>query len=82
MLNVAQLGRFAMLYVRGLPSGSVAVGVNAYAAPTGAVVGGVPVIVGGLLVGGGVVPPALKLMFENAAVASDPSRWLVTARPA
>ena len=29
-----------------------------------------------------VVPPALKLTFENAAVASEPSRWLVTASPA
>ena len=81
VLNVAQLGRFAILNVSGLPSRSDAVGVNEYATPTGAVDGAVPVMVGGLLAGG-VVLPALRFTFENAAVASDPSRWLVTASPA
>ena len=81
-LNVAQLGRFVMLYVSVLPSGSVAVGVKAYWAPTAAVVAGVPLITGGRFVGDDVVPPVPTTTFENAAVASVPSRWLVIARPA
>ena len=81
-LNVAQVGRFVMLYVSVLPSGSVAIGVKAYWTPTATVVAGVPLITGGRFVGGGVVPPAPTTTFENAAVASVPSKWLVTARPA
>jgi hypothetical protein len=57
-----------------LPSGSVAVGVNAYCAPTVAVVGGAPLIVGGLFVGTGVAPTAPMLTFANFAVARAPSR--------
>jgi hypothetical protein len=55
-LNVAQLGRFVMLYVNALPSTSVAVGVNEYCTPTDAPVGGVPLITGALFVGGDVLP--------------------------
>src|SRR5688572_16831966 len=47
VLNVAQLGRFEIANVSVPPSGSLAVGVNEYAAPTGADAGGVPEIVGG-----------------------------------
>ena len=68
-----------MPYVSVLPSGSVAVGVNAYCAPTGADVAGVPLIVGGVFAG---APLAPNLTLENAAVASDPSTPLATARPA
>jgi hypothetical protein len=46
VLNVAHEGRLRIENVRGLPSGSRAVGWNEYAVPTFAVVGGVPVIVG------------------------------------
>ena len=56
VLNVAQVGRFAMLYVRVSPFASVAAGVNAYCAPTVAVVTGVPLIEGGVLVGTGLLP--------------------------
>ena len=47
VLNVAQLGRFAIANVSVPPSGSLAVGVNEYAPPTVVVAGGVPEIVGG-----------------------------------
>jgi hypothetical protein len=45
-LNVAHAGRFVIANVSVLPSGSLAVGVNEYAVPTMAEVGGVPEIVG------------------------------------
>ena len=48
-LNVAHVGRFAIANVNALPSGSLAVGLNVYAAPCVAVVGGAPEIVGGRL---------------------------------
>jgi hypothetical protein len=46
-LNEAQAGALATLNVSVLPSGSDAVGVNAYALPCRTAVGGLPVIVGG-----------------------------------
>jgi hypothetical protein len=55
-LNVAQLGRFVMLYVSGFPSRSVALGVKAYRTPTEAPVGAVPLMTGAELIGVGVVP--------------------------
>ena len=77
VLNAAQAGLFAMLNVRVLPSGSRAVGVNAYATPVRTEVGGVPEIVGGWFVvpvtvienaGRDVIPPlpssTLMRMFE------------------
>jgi hypothetical protein len=64
------------------PFESVAVGVNAYCAPTVAVVGGVPLIDGGEFVGTGVPPTAATLTFENSAVAKYPFVWLVKASPA
>ena len=45
-----------MLYVRESPFASVAAGVNTYCVPTTAVVAGVPLIEGGLLVGTGPLP--------------------------
>ncbi len=48
-MNEAQLGLLAMLNVSASPLASLALGVNAYAVPTVAVVDGVPVIVGGAL---------------------------------
>jgi hypothetical protein len=45
-VNVAQVGRFAMLYVKVSPSASAPVGVNENCVPTVAAVGGVPEIVG------------------------------------
>ena len=72
-LNVAQLGRFVMLYVSGLPSGSVAFGVKAYCDADRCAVGGVPRDGREAeLVGGGVVPTGPKVTFENTAVARDP----------
>src|SRR5262245_27627561 len=47
VLNVAQAGRFVMLKVSVPPSGSLAVGVNAYAVPAVTNAGGTPAIVGG-----------------------------------
>src|SRR5688572_19156645 len=47
VLKVAQVGRFVMLKVSVPPSGSLAVGVNAYAVPAATDVGGAPEIVGG-----------------------------------
>ena len=47
MLNVAQAGLFVIENDRVLPDGSVAVGVNEYAVPAVALVGGVPEMVGG-----------------------------------
>src|SRR5262245_30173685 len=47
VLNVAHVGRFAIANVSAPPSGSLAVGAHEYAAPTFAVVAGVPEIVGG-----------------------------------
>ncbi len=61
VLNAAQAGLFAMLNVSVLPSGSRAVGVNAYATPVRTEVGGVPEIVGGWFV----VPEVLTVI-ENA----------------
>ena len=46
VLNTAQLGLFWMENVTGLPSGSLAFGWKKYHVPTGAVVAGVPLIVG------------------------------------
>jgi hypothetical protein len=46
LLKVAQLGLFEMENVRAAPLESDAVGVNEYATPTCALVGGVPEIVG------------------------------------
>ena len=62
VLNAAQAGLFAMLNVSVLPSGSRAVGVNAYATPVRTEVGGVPEIVGGWFV----VPPEVLTVIENA----------------
>ena len=62
-LNVAQAGRFVMLKVSVPPSGSLAVGVNAYAVPAVTNVGGTPVIVGGWF-------GAALTTIENAASAA------------
>ena len=63
VLNAAQAGLFVMLNVSVLPSGSLAVGVNAYATPVLTDVGGVPEIVGGWFV----VPPEVLTVIENGA---------------
>ena len=75
ILNVAQVGRLLILNVSVPPSGSFAVGVNAYAVPTVAVVGGVPEIVGGWF--------AALTMIENAGNDADalPSLTLITMLP-
>jgi hypothetical protein len=75
VLNVAQLGLFAMLNVSVPPSASLAVGVNEYCVPTVAVVGGDPVIVGGMFDAATVI--------ENAANGVDavPSLTLMTMLP-
>jgi hypothetical protein len=65
VLKAAQAGLFAMLKVSVLPSGSLAVGVNAYATPVRTEVGGVPEIVGGRFV----VPEVLTVI-ENAGSAA------------
>jgi hypothetical protein len=65
LLNVAQVGRFAMLNVSVPPLTSLTLGVNEYCVPAVAVVGGMPVIVGGLL-GGGTLGAALTVI-EKAA---------------
>ena len=70
VLNVAQLGRFAMLYVNVLPSGSAPTGWNAYWAPTSALVGAVPDIDGGEFV----APILPNRTLEKFAVARVPSR--------
>src|SRR6185369_10465102 len=53
-LNVAQVGRFAIVKVSASLSASAAVGWNAYAVPCFAFVAGVPLIVGGRFVVGAV----------------------------
>src|SRR5690606_25313731 len=55
VLNDAHPGLFVILNVSVSPSGSFADGVNAYADPTVALVGGVPVIVGARFAGGAAV---------------------------
>src|SRR5262245_33406420 len=73
VLNVAHAGLFVIENVSASPSRSVAVGVNAYCTPTDALVGAVPLIVGGEFVGGGVPPTVLMLTFEKTAVPIVPS---------
>jgi hypothetical protein len=75
LLNVAQLGRLAMLNVNVPPSRSLALGVNEYCVPAVAVVDGVPVIVGGLFGEG-----AALTAIENAGNSADtwPSLTLIT----
>src|SRR5690242_423276 len=51
VLNDAHAGLFAMLNVNELPSGSLAVGVNAYAVPGITAVEGEPLIVGARFAG-------------------------------
>src|SRR5579862_9206859 len=51
LLKLAHDGRFATENVSGLPSGSLALGVNAYSAPSATLVAGVPLITGGGSVG-------------------------------
>ena len=69
VLNVAQAGLFVMLNVSVLPSGSFAVGVNAYATPVLTDVGGVPEIVGGLFV----VPPEVLTVIEKRREGCGPA---------
>ena len=66
VLNVAQLGRFAIVNVSVPPSGSLAVGVNEYNPPTFAVTGGVPEIVGGRFAGPA-PPPLMLLTIDDVA---------------
>jgi hypothetical protein len=75
VLKAAQAGLFVMLKVSVLPSGSRAVGVNAYATPVRTEVGGVPEIVGGWFV----VPEVLTVI-ENAGseALATPSLTLMT----
>src|SRR5690242_6156420 len=81
VLNVAHEGMLVIENVSALPSASDAVGVKLYGEATVAVVGGVPLMTGGEFVGGIVPPTGPWLTFEKTAVASVPSKWLVTARP-
>src|SRR5687767_4422664 len=68
-LNVAQLGTFEALKVRGSPSGSAAVGVNVYEEPAASVVAGVPAMIGGRLLPGFVSPADSSPL--HAASAND-----------
>jgi hypothetical protein len=76
VLNVAQEGRFWMLNVSASPLGSLAVGVNAYAAPATMDVGGVPLIVGAP------VPPLPEARTVSVKAGSEavlrPSLTLIT----
>jgi hypothetical protein len=60
VLKLAQLGLFAIANVSVPPSGSLAVGVNEYTAPTPTVTAGVPDIVGGWFEGP--APPPLMVL--------------------
>jgi hypothetical protein len=66
-LKVAQAGRFAIAKVSGSVLASAAVGWNTYCVPCLAVVGGVPVIVGALFVGVGLVPGGAVTVMLNGA---------------
>jgi hypothetical protein len=89
--NVAQAGGFVMLNVRGLPSGSLAVGVNVYAVPCMTAVAGVPLIVGARFGGelttiengaSAVVSwPSLTLILISAKVPTLPAAGVPWSRP-
>lgn len=64
--KVAQVGRFAIVKLSGLPSTSAAVGWNTYSVPCVAVPEGVPPIVGAVL-----LPVAAVTVMENAGNCAD-----------
>src|SRR5690349_4094973 len=73
VLNVAHVGRFAIVNVSVPPSGSDAVGVNVYAAPTVAVVAGVPEIVGGWF-----AAPWTVIVKAGSEALAEPSLAVIT----
>ena len=73
MSKVAHVGRFTMANVKGLPSGSLAVGWNEYGAPCKIDVVGVPEIVGGRFGAGLTV-----IVKAGSAALALPSLTLIT----